>query len=110
MNSMRRVLALLISAVLLLTACAVFAVSAEEGEAAYISQGMVAWYDGVDNEATGTHNNDATVWQNKINPTEEWAINLTPDADNHFTDEGFTTHDARQFFPGNVVDVINGEA
>ena len=68
MNSMRRVLALLISAVLLLTACAVFAVSAEEGEAAYISEGMVAWYDGVDNEATGTHNNDATVWQNKINP------------------------------------------
>lgn len=110
MKAMKKTLAILISAVLLLTSCVIFSVSADGDEAAYISDGMVAWYDGVDNEATGTHNNDATVWQNKVNPTEEWAINLTPDADDHFTDEGFTVHDNRQFFPQNVVDVINGEA
>ena len=102
--------ALALVAILGLTSALALTPAAAEGEAAYISEGMVAWYDGVDNEATGTHNNDATAWQNKVNPTEEWAINLAPDADDHFTDEGFTVHNNRQFFPQNVVDVINGEA
>ena len=108
--SLKKLAALVLVAVLALTSVFVLTPSAEEGEAAYISDGLVAWYDGVDNEANGTHNNDATIWQNKANPTEEWAINLTPDADDHFTDTGFTVHDNRQFFPDSVVDVINGEA
>ncbi len=106
----KKLLALTLIAVLALLSALILTPAAEEDEAAYITAGMVAWYDGVDNEANGTHNNEATVWQNKINPTEEWAIALTPDADDHFTDEGFTVHDGRQFFPRSVVDVINGEA
>ena len=106
----KKLLALTLVAVLAISSALILTPAAEEGEAAYISGGLVAWYDGVDNEANGTHNNDATVWQNKANPTEEWAINLTPDADDHFTDEGFTVHDNRQFFPTSVLDVINGEA
>ena len=108
--SCKKVLALLLAAVLMLTACMVLAASAEENGATYIQGGLVAWYDGVDNEADCTHNNESAVWQNKANPTEEWAISLTPDADDHFTDEGFTVHDNRQFFPRTVLDVINGEA
>lgn len=106
----KKLLALTLAAVLALSAVLILTPAAEEGEAAYISDGMVAWYDGVDNEANGTHNNDATVWQNKVNPTEAWTITLALDADDHFTDEGFTIHDNRQFFPQSVVDVINGEA
>ena len=106
----KKLLALTLVAVLAISSALILTPAAEEGEAAYISGGLVAWYDGVDNEANGTHNNDATVWQNKANPTEEWAIALTPDADDHFTDEGFTVHDNRQFFPTSVLDVINGEA
>ena len=82
----KKLLALTLIAVLAFSSALILTPAAEEGEAAYITAGMVAWYDGFDNEANGTHNNDATVWQNKINPTEEWAINLTPDADDHFTD------------------------
>ena len=106
----KKLLALTLVAVLAISSALILTPAAEEGEAAYISGGLVAWYDGVDNEANGTHNNDAAVWQNKANPTEEWAIALTPDADDHFTDEGFTVHDNRQFFPTSVLDVINGEA
>ena len=106
----KKLLALTLVAVLAISSALILTPAAEEGEAAYISGGLVAWYDGVDNEANGTHNNDATVWQNKANPTEEWAIALTPDANDHFTDEGFTVHDNRQFFPTSVLDVINGEA
>ncbi len=109
-NSLKKLTALVLVTVLALTSAFMLMPAAEEGEAAYISGGLVAWYDGVDNEANGTHNNDATVWQNKVNPTEDWAINLTTDGDDHFTDEGFAVHDGRQFFPTNVVDVINGEA
>ena len=55
--------AMAVAMVLTLTLSAVFAVmtSAEETEVTYIQSGLVAWYDGVDNEANGTHNNDATV-------------------------------------------------
>ena len=108
--NLKKLLALALVAVLALTSVMTLTPAAADGEAAYISDGMVAWYDGVDNEATGTHNNDATAWQNKANNTAEWAITLSPDANDHFTDEGFTVHDNRQFFPQNVVDVINGEA
>ena len=108
--NLKKLLALALVAVLALTSVMTLTPAAADGEAAYISDGMVAWYDGVDNEATGTHNNDATVWQNKANNTAEWAITLSPDANDHFTDEGFTVHDNRQFFPQAVVDVINGEA
>ena len=109
-TTFKKISALLVCAVLMLTLVSVFAVSAEETEVTYLQDGLVAWYDGVDNEANGTHNNDATVWQNKVNTTEDWAITLTPDADDHFTDEGFAVHDNRQFFPNSFVDVINGEA
>ena len=109
--SMKKLTALVLVAMLALTsALMLLPTAAAEGEAAYISNGLVAWYDGVDNEANGTHNNNATVWQNKANPTEDWAINLVTDVDDHFTDEGFAVHDGRQFFPQNVLDVINGEA
>ena len=105
----KRTLPLFLAAVLIMTAMSgltVLSASAEEPEIPFIQGGLVAWYDGVDNEANGTHNNAATAWQNKANPTEEWAINLTTDAQDHFTDEGFAVHDDRQFFPTSVVDVI----
>ena len=109
-TTFKKIFAMLVCAVLMLSLVPTLAVSAEETEVTYLQNGLVAWYDGVDNEANGTHNNDATVWQNKVNTTEDWAITLTPDADDHFTDEGFAVHDNRQFFPNNFVDVINGEA
>lgn len=106
-----KLMAVLLVMTLALSALLVMTPAAEENtEAAYIADGLVAWYDGVDNEANGTHNNDATVWQNKVNATAEWAINLTVDDADKFTDEGFAVHDTRQFFPTSVLNVINSNA
>ena len=108
--SLKKFLAIVMATALALTALFAVMVSAEETEITYIQNGLVAWYDGVDNEANGTHNNEATAWQNKVNPTEEWAIPVTADENDKFVDEGFAVHDNRQFFPQSVLDVINGEA
>ena len=108
--SLKKVLATAVAVTLALTALFSVMASAEETEVTYIQNGLVAWYDGVDNEANGTHNNQATAWQNKVNPTEEWAIPVTMDENDKFVDEGFAVHDNRQFFPQAVLDVINGEA
>ena len=108
--SLKKFLAIVMATALALTALFAVMVSAEETEVTYIQNGLVAWYDGVDNEANGTHNNEATAWQNKVNPTEEWAIPVTADENDKFVDEGFAVHDNRQFFPQAVLDVINGEA
>ena len=95
---------------LLLISSAIIITPAEETAApAYIDNGFVAWYDGTDNQGTGTADLSATTWVNKVNNDEAWNITLTPDEDDKFIEGGFQVTNNAQPFPQNVVDIIRQE-
>ena len=99
--------ALLMVAVLAAMTLFVLQPSAEEDPDTFIMKGMVAWYDGDDNQESGENDLDADTWVIKVNPDEDWDILLLVDEQDKFVEEGFQITNDFQLFPQGVVDTIN---
>ena len=76
-------------------------VSAEDD--GIVKEGLVAWYDGVNNTGSG-HNASATTWKDLAGNND---ITLTTDANTHFTDDAFLLNSKKNKFPSAIKNVIN---
>ena len=78
----------------------------EPEEHLYVADGLVALYDGSKNNRAG-HNTAATVWEDLIGKNN---VDITINETNYFTEEGLVLNTAQNYFPGAIVDVVNGDA
>ena len=72
----------------------------------YVSEGLVAYYSGTQNDRDG-HNKDSDKWEDLVGGHD---MTITKNDNNYFTDEGLKANGSKHMFPQAVVDVINGEA
>ncbi len=72
----------------------------------YVAEGLVAYYSGSQSTRDG-HDKDSTVWEDLISGYD---MAITKNDDNYFSDTGLRTKGAKHNFPGEVVDVINGQS
>lgn len=73
---------------------------------AYISSGLVSWFDGVNNTRAG-QNTEAVVWEDLISGYD---LPVEKTETNYFTAEGFHLNSAEYFFPNQLRDLVNGQA
>ena len=71
---------------------------------AYISSGLVSWFDGVNNTRAG-QNTEAVVWEDLISGYD---LPVEKTETNYFTAEGFHLNSAEYFFPNQLRDLVNG--
>ena len=72
----------------------------------YVSDGLVAYYSGTQNDRDG-HNKDSDTWEDLVGGHD---MKITKNDSNYFTDEGLKTYNAKHKFPESVVNVVNGQA
>ena len=72
----------------------------------YVSEGLVAYYSGTQNDRDG-HNKDSDKWEDLVGGHD---MKITKDDTNYFTDAGLKTYNAKHKFPEGVVNVVNGQA
>lgn len=72
----------------------------------YVSEGLVAYYSGTQNDRDG-HNKDSDKWEDLVGGHD---MKITKDDTNYFTDAGLKTYNAKHKFPESVVNVVNGQA
>ena len=72
----------------------------------YVSDGLVAYYSGTQNDRDG-HNKDSDKWEDLVGGHD---MKITKDDTNYFTDAGLKTYNAKHKFPESVVNVVNGQA
>jgi hypothetical protein len=73
---------------------------------AYISDGLVSWFDGVNNTRSG-QNTEATVWEDLISGYD---LPVAKTETNYFTEDGFHLNSAEYFFPDQLKNLVNGQA
>ncbi len=100
---MKKFLLLLLSA-LLITALVPVTVSAAED--AWVTDGLAALYDGINNTDSG-HSTDATTWADTSG--NGIAFNIDLDDTNYWTDNAYHANSAWCYFDDAIVDVVNGE-
>ncbi|MCQ2425717.1 MAG: hypothetical protein MJ070_06190 [Lachnospiraceae bacterium] len=98
----KKINALLLTSVMLLSSLVFPALAADTSNG--YAPGIVSLYDGVRNTRSG-HKPDSGVWEDLVGNND---IQITADADNHFTDEGFHLKSSKQYFPKAIVDLVNG--
>ncbi|MBQ8398808.1 MAG: hypothetical protein IJX08_02445 [Clostridia bacterium] len=81
-----------------------FPVFADETEYTVIKEGLVAHYDAINNTGSG-HSNDATTWTDLMGGE---AITLEKTANNYFTDTAYHLSGSQFYFPGALLDLVNG--
>ena len=72
----------------------------------YVSDGLVAYYSGTQNDRDG-HNKDSDKWEDLVGGHD---MKITKNDTNYFTDAGLKTYNAKHKFPESVVNVVNGQA
>ena len=72
----------------------------------YVSNGLVAYYSGTQNDRDG-HNKDSDKWEDLVGGHD---MTITKNDTNYFTDAGLKTYNAKHKFPESVVNVVNGQA
>ena len=72
----------------------------------YVSEGLVAYYSGTQNDRDG-HNKDSDKWEDLVGGHD---MKIAKDDTNYFTDAGLKTYNAKHKFPESVVNVVNGQA
>ena len=72
----------------------------------YVSEGLVAYYSGTQNDRDG-HNKDAAVWEDLVGGHD---MAITKNADNYFSDTGLRAKGVKHNFPAAIVDTVNGQA
>lgn len=82
------------------------ATAEENVQTTYVKDGLVAWYDGVNNTKDG-HDDVSLVWEDLIGGHD---LPVTKDANNYFNETGFYTTQTQHYFPQAIVDVINDQS
>ena len=72
----------------------------------YVSNGLVAYYSGTQNDRDG-HNKNSDKWEDLVGGHD---MTITKNDTNYFTDAGLKTYNAKHKFPESVVNVVNGQA
>ena len=101
---MKRILAILLS---LLTLAAAFALPMNAVDYAYIVDGLVIHYDGLNNTGNG-QDKTATVWKDISGNNHDFTIEI--DEFIKWTDNALNVDGAFFYFPEKAVEVINGTA
>lgn len=74
-------------------------------EVPYVTEGLVAWYDGAQNTQNG-HDEEATVWADLVGGHDLPVENTEA---NRFSEGGFDVTCGQFYFPQEIVDVVNGQ-
>lgn len=90
-------------AVLMLLLAMPVSIVADDEEYSILNEGLVAWYDGINNTADG-HDSEATVWTDLAGDHD---IALKNDSNNYFTEDAFHVTDTRFYFPDPIFTLIN---
>ncbi|MBE6723791.1 MAG: hypothetical protein E7576_01135, partial [Ruminococcaceae bacterium] len=72
----------------------------------YVTDGLVAWYDGANNQ-NGSQDKNATVWKDASGNGLDFEVDISEE-DNYWTDKSFHINSCRNYFPDQLVDVVNG--
>ena len=72
----------------------------------YVSEGLVAYYSGTQNNRGG-HDKDSAVWQDLVGGHD---MTITKNADNYFSDTGLRAKGSKHKFPEAIVNTVNGQA
>ncbi len=96
-------MAILMTIGTVLSTMAVFAVSASAAEPAhgYVTDGLVALYDGKN------HGSSDQVWEDSIGDHD---LTINKNDKNYFTELGLAAEGTKHHFPQGIVDVVNGQA
>ena len=73
----------------------------------YVTDGLVAWYDGANNQ-NGSQDKNATVWKDASGNGLDFEVDISEE-DNYWTDKSFHINSCRNYFPDQLVDVVNGD-
>ena len=104
MQTMKRILSLIVVATLLLGCFTVTAFAAQKTDIE--RDGLVIWYD-ASNNSNGIQDHESTVWKDLTGRGNHMTVKI--DENNYWTDNAFHVDASTNYFPDAVLDVINGE-
>ena len=104
MNTMKRILSLIVVATMLLGCFTITTFAANKTDIE--RDGLVVWYD-ASNNSNGTQDHDATVWKDLTGNGNHMTVKT--DENNYWTDNAFHVTNNPTYFPDAVVDVVNAE-
>ena len=104
MQTMKRILSLIVVATLLLGCFTVTAFAAQKTDIE--RDGLVIWYD-ASNNSNGIQDHESTVWKDLTGRGNHMTVKV--DENNYWTDNAFHVDASTNYFPDAVLDVINGE-
>ena len=104
MNTMKRILSLIVVATMLLGCFTITTFAA--GKTDIVREDLVVWYD-ASNNSNGTQDHDATVWKDLTGNGNHMTVKT--DENNYWTDNAFHVTNNPTYFPDAVVDIVNGE-
>ena len=100
---MKKLLPLALAAVM---AASILPMTAAAEETAIVTDGLVAYYDGANN-ANGSQNKETDVWADLSGKGLDFEVDL--DDTNYWTDNSFHVDSAYNYFPDEIVDLVNGD-
>ena len=104
MNTMKRILSLIVVATMLLGCFTINAFAAKKTDIE--RDGLVVWYD-ASNNSNGIQDHEATVWKDLSGNRNHMSVKI--DENNYWTDNAFHVTNNPTYFPDAVVDVVNAE-
>ena len=104
MNTMKRILSLIVVATMLLGCFTINAFAASKTDIE--RDGLVVWYD-ASNNSNGLQDHEATVWKDLTGNGNHMTVKI--DENNYWTDNAFHVTNNPTYFPDAVVEVVNGE-
>ena len=104
MNTMKRILSLIVVATMLLGCFTITTFAANKTD--IVREDLVVWYD-ASNNSNGTQDHDATVWKDLTGNGNHMTVKT--DENNYWTDNAFHVTNNPTYFPDAVVDIVNGE-
>ena len=102
MNTMKRILSLIVVATMLLGCFTITTFAANKTDIE--RDGLVVWYD-ASNNSNGTQDHDATVWKDLTGNGNHMTVKT--DENNYWTDNAFHVTNNPTYFPDAVVEVVN---
>lgn len=104
MNTMKRILSLIVVATMLLGCFTINAFAANKTD--IVRDDLVAWYD-ASNNFNGIQDYESTVWKDLSGNGHHMTVKA--DENNHWTDNAYHVTANPTYFPQGIVDVVNGE-
>ena len=104
MNTMKRILSLVVVATMLLGCFTITAFAAKKTD--IVRDDLVIWYD-ASNNSNGLQDHEATVWKDLSGNGNHMTVKL--DEKNYWTDNAFHVENNPTYFPDAAVEVANGE-